>query len=77
MNCLSDSLCGTTPVLDWILTATAAVDYYGTILFGGKWQAVGPDIAAGADALAALLTDFFDQGAGGCQRFASVGVFHG
>ena len=77
MNCLSDSLCGATPVLDWILTATAAVDYYGTMLFGGQWQALGPDVAARADALSALLADLFDQGTGGCRRFASLGVFHG
>ena len=77
MNCLSDSICSATPVLDWILTATVAIDYYGTLLFGGQWKAIGPDVVAQADAFQAMIVGFLDPAPGGCQRFASAGAFNG
>ena len=77
MNCLSDSICNASAVLDWVHSAAATIDYVGMVVFGGQWQAIGPDVASHADALHAYFPTLFGEPAGGCQRYASLGGFNG
>jgi hypothetical protein len=77
MTCLTDTFCSNGGLLELIFTATAAIDYAGTVFFGHDWQPISPEVAAQAEMIGEYFADFFARPVGGCQRYASLGGLHG
>lgn len=75
MDCLTTTSCMTS-ILESLNQMTAAVDYFGLVLFGDGWSPIGPAIGEQAEALARVFGDVLLQRPSGCALYAMQGTAH-